>query len=429
MMKHQGNLADLDELVLLCRDERARAYIAEAASCYRAGAYRSAIVATWIAVCYDVIDKLRELTLAGDKEAESLVESMDKARAANDIAKALKFERELLEHARDKFELISHIEFLDLDRLQQDRNRCAHPSLSSDEEAFNPSAELARLHIRSAVTHLLQHPPVQGKYALERLVNEVQSDYFPTERDKAIASLKSGPLRNPRESLTRNFTVVLLKSCLSEGVEWKARRRYLAALLAVEGIHSDSFRSTVAEKVTAIFRATPDGRLHLVTWLLAQVHQLWEATEVDVRNRIENYVLALPEVRLDDAPELLRTPFLAGVTARRINHATRAELSKVLFFDLHEVIADRFLHLYCDSKNYDQANSFGKQIAIYAADFSVEQQRRLILDASQNGQIVDSFEFGSVIAALRQSEVIPGEQFEDLLGEAGLERYQLLPEA
>lgn len=428
-MNHQGNLADLDELVLLCRDERARAYIAEAASCYRASAYRSAIVAAWIAVCYDVIDKLRELALAGDKEADALIESMDKARSANDLPKALKFERELLEHARDKFELISHLEFLDLDRLQQDRNRCAHPSLSSDQEAFNPSAELARLHIRSAVTHLLQHPPVQGKHALDRLVREVKSDYFPTDHNKAIASLRSGPLRNPRESLTRNFIVVLLKSCLADGIEWKARRRYLAALLAVETIHGDSFRSTAEEKLTAILRAIPDERLHLATWLLSKEHQLWDAVEADVRNRMENYVVKLPEDRLDDAPELLRTPFLANAAVRRIGRATRSELSKVLFFDMHETIADRFVHLYSESQNYDQANSFGKQIAIYAADFSDEQQRRLIRDAAQNGQIVDSFEFGSVIAALRQSNVIPGEEFEGLLEEAGLERYQLQPEA
>ena len=67
-------LADLDELILRCRDERARSYIAEAVGCYRATAYRSAIVATWAAVCYDILDKLRELALAGDKGAEEVLE-------------------------------------------------------------------------------------------------------------------------------------------------------------------------------------------------------------------------------------------------------------------------------------------------------------------------------------------------------------------
>lgn len=85
-------LADLDELVLRCRDQRARAYMAEAVASYKAGACRAAIVATWVAVCYDFIDKLRELALSGDKEAEKHVEELEKTRKTGDIAKALKFE-------------------------------------------------------------------------------------------------------------------------------------------------------------------------------------------------------------------------------------------------------------------------------------------------------------------------------------------------
>jgi hypothetical protein len=38
---------DLDELVALCRDKVAKKFIQEAVACYRAGAYRSCIVATW----------------------------------------------------------------------------------------------------------------------------------------------------------------------------------------------------------------------------------------------------------------------------------------------------------------------------------------------------------------------------------------------
>jgi hypothetical protein len=43
---------------------------------YRAGAFRAAIVATWIAVCFDVIEKIRELALSGDKEAEKQAEEL-----------------------------------------------------------------------------------------------------------------------------------------------------------------------------------------------------------------------------------------------------------------------------------------------------------------------------------------------------------------
>ena len=120
-----------------------------------------------------------------------------------------------------------------LERLQADRNRCAHPSLTSDDKAYTPSAELARLHLHSAVTHLLQHPPVQGKYALDRLTQEIDSDYFPSTAQDAQVAFASGPLRKPRESLVRNLVIVLTKSLLQDKPNDKRRMRLSAALVAV----------------------------------------------------------------------------------------------------------------------------------------------------------------------------------------------------
>jgi hypothetical protein len=251
-------LADLDELVLLCRDDKARLYIVEAVACYRAGAYRSAIVATWIAVCYDIIDKLRELSLSGDKAAAVNLEKLEQARASNDFVRSLNFERDILTLARDQFELLSHLEHVDLFRLQEDRNRCAHPSLISQDQGFNPSGELARLHIRSAVLHLLQHQPVQGKYALERLVGEVRSEYFPETSAKAAQALSSGPLKRPRDSLVRNFVIILMKDVLGATLGWKERHRALAALKGVKELHHRIFDITVEERLPILLRVLPD---------------------------------------------------------------------------------------------------------------------------------------------------------------------------
>jgi hypothetical protein len=96
-------LQDLAELVLKCRDQRAKTYIAEAVSCYQGGAYRAAIVATWIAVTYDIIEKLRELTLAGDNEAVRITEEIETNRVSGNVKKSLDLERSLLDVARDKF--------------------------------------------------------------------------------------------------------------------------------------------------------------------------------------------------------------------------------------------------------------------------------------------------------------------------------------
>jgi hypothetical protein len=64
-----ARLTDLDELAQATRDPVSRAYVQEAIDAYRAGAYRTTIVAVWIAVIVDIIDKLRELALSGDANA------------------------------------------------------------------------------------------------------------------------------------------------------------------------------------------------------------------------------------------------------------------------------------------------------------------------------------------------------------------------
>lgn len=62
-------LADLDELLLKCRNSPSRVQIEEAIACYNAGAYRACIVTAWIAVVYDFLFKLNELELTGDADS------------------------------------------------------------------------------------------------------------------------------------------------------------------------------------------------------------------------------------------------------------------------------------------------------------------------------------------------------------------------
>ncbi len=103
-----GSLSDIEALVLQCHTESSRLYIAEAISCYKAGAYRSAIVSTWIAVVFDLIDKIRELAISGDGKAKVLYDKYEKyiAQIENGsqtgVTKALEFEREIVDLCRDE---------------------------------------------------------------------------------------------------------------------------------------------------------------------------------------------------------------------------------------------------------------------------------------------------------------------------------------
>ncbi|MET0076216.1 MAG: hypothetical protein ABW130_18345 [Candidatus Thiodiazotropha lotti] len=416
-------LSDLDELVLKCRDEKAKSYIKESVSCYKSGAFRSAIVSAWIAVSFDIIDKLKDLSLAGDKEAEKQLEKFEKARKAGDIAQSLKFERDILVTARDKLELISHIEFIDLERLQQDRNRCAHPSMTSDGEIFNPSAELARVHIRSAVECLLQYPPAQGKYALESLLEEVKSEYFPTSLDKAVIALENSPLFKARESLVRNFTIVLLKRVLKEATDYKEKLRISSALNSIFRMHKDVFDSTLKDKLSGLFKSLEDKDLDKTFHVLQSLPDSWEYLDPDVKQKLESYVEKLPKEQLEEIDFLLTHTGLSASAKKRILIATRAELDHPLFFDLPTPVADRIVKLFIESGSFDQANSFSSTVTRYASDFSKDQVEKIIRACGENGQIKDSFQIGSVINSMRKNKNVSDEEIDSWLTDVGLKEY------
>ncbi len=95
---------------------------------------------------FDVIGKLRELELSGDKNAAVRLRELAKIRQAADLRGSLKFEGRVLGLAETEIQLNSSAEHADLNRLAEDRNRCTHPSKNTYGEANQPSTELARCH-------------------------------------------------------------------------------------------------------------------------------------------------------------------------------------------------------------------------------------------------------------------------------------------
>ena len=413
-------LSDLDELVLKCRDYKAKNYIKEAVSCYKTSAFRSAIVSTWIAVSFDIIDKLKDLSLAGDKEAEKQLEVFENARENGDIAKSLKFERDILEISRDKLELISHVEFIDLERLQQDRNRCAHPSMTSDGEIFNPSAELARVHIRSAVEHLLQFPPAQGKYALDILTKEVGSEYFPTKLSNAFISFKNSPLLKARDSLVRNFVIVLLKKLLNNTEDYKETLRISTALNATEQMHRDVYVATLKGKLSGLFRALDDKSIDKTFSILQRLTESWEFLDEDVQQKIDAYVVNLPAKKLEELDFLLEHSGLSDAATKRVNKVSMDELKDTIFFILPPQVGDRIVKLFTGSSSFAEANRFSMIITKNSIDFSKEQVEKIIKACGENHEIKESFEVGTVINAMRRNKTVTNEEIDNWLNEVNL---------
>lgn len=273
-----NSLADLDELVVACESPLSAEYLDEAVACYRAGAYRAAIVATWVAVAYDYLDKLRELELSGDGLAAAEIAKWDAAHASTEIAALLDLEREMLDTARNRFELLSEIEHDDLGRLQKDRHRCAHPSHDHAGEPYQPTAEQARAHIRNAVEHLLSRPPVQGRAALKQLQRDVDRASFPTDVDDAVRRLETGPLAHARIVLVRNAAIVFMKGALvGDDATPAQRERRLTALAAMHRMDTGEVEQAVFQRVNDVIAQLPDENWGRVFALVEALPVVWEA--------------------------------------------------------------------------------------------------------------------------------------------------------
>lgn len=365
--------------------------------------------------------------MAGDKEAEQQVQSIEKIHRTNDITAALKFEKDLLSLAKDKFSLLTQIEYEDLKRLQDDRNRCAHPSLSSDEQAYSPPAELARLHIHSAVVHLFQHPPVQGRFAHERILKEIDSEYFPTSALEAKVVISAGPLKRPRDLLLRGIVVVLYKELLKIKNSVKRSSQLAAALQAIEMIHPAKTLQIKGDKLSALFRTLSDDELYAATKFLEFVPNTWHFLAEDIRLRLQGYVENLSVADIDRIEFLVSYQPLKEAAISRLQNVSRNELRAVVShsFSLPVEILDRLIALYLQSSSFDQANLQGRDMLQIADNFSENQIRRMLNEISQNAQLMGSYQLAPLIAKLRESEKLSADEFEKLLLENGLAAYRL----
>lgn len=414
---------DLDELVLFCRGEQAKRYIAEAVACYRAGAFRSCIVATWIAIVFDFVEKLNQLELAGDANAKKRRGEFERYREHGDVKGSLLFERQVPAMAREEFELISDLERSDLERLLEDRNRCAHPSMNAAEELYAPPAELARTHLRNAVMHLLRHAPVQGKAALDRVLAEVQSVYFPTAIADVCVHLARGPLGNPRESLVRNVVVVLLKTLLRDGLDDQQLRRHAAALNGTRRLHPGGSERVMHEWLSKLIRELRDEDLPRVVTVLSHVPDSWVCCEDDVRIKINRVVEQLPEQMVAQCvPLALDMAPLNACALRRLEYTTPGELCALVDVSPRQEYVTRAIDFYGKAEDEGAANMYGARLIVPLAPFLADADvERTFTYIASNPVIRAGSILGAVLRSIRDAGRVGVERFRALVVGAGLD--------
>jgi hypothetical protein len=379
------SLADLDELVLRCRTEEGRKYITEAVTCYKAGAYRACIVATWVAVVYDLISKIRELALSGDAEAQRLVEDLNRWQpliAQNDlgaIRKSLDLERDIVDICNAKFGFFEGMEITDLNRLHNDRNRCAHPTYQGTENPYSPSGELARGHLVHAIQHVVSQVPVQGKAATAQVLRLISSQYFPVEIDKAKIQLKSLRLDRARESLIRSVVDHLTYGYIEGQAELKGRLQTWTAICALSEIHPDLCSLRIKYALNRMGLRVADADLLYFFHFLKYYGRTWGMLEEDNRNRISEVVRQCADNIAEHVlPIALQITDLEAVSRQRVAQLPVDNLRNVAQQSRHPVIAEACVALYCSSKTWDMANRNYQPLECVVDQLTQDQIRRIL---------------------------------------------------
>ena len=385
------HLSNLDELVQRVRNNHPKNYLNEAIVSYRAGAYRASIIATWIAVCVDIIEKVKELSATGDVTAKAIELRLNKIKPS-DPSSMLAFENEVLDIACNQLELISVIEQMHLERLKQDRNICAHPTFSIDGNQFNPLAETALSYIVQSANYLLIQRPVKGKVVVERLYELIHEESFPEDDEKAYVVLSSdNNLGRVKDSSVRNLTIILLKRIFrdEEKIPLNNSKKLLSSLNSISRLYSDIYNEVLSDKLSPMLSGASDKLLKRAYPFLERRHEAWSVIEEDIKVRMEGLLSSMSVeevinyrvVELSENHPKIQTAFISIFKTFKVPQKT-----KLMSALTSSIFKEEAIDLFCHSMSYDTAEYRGNNlIAPLSALFTIEEVKQ-ILDGACNNQ-------------------------------------------
>ncbi|MFE3410508.1 hypothetical protein ACFXMT_19940 [Streptomyces mirabilis] len=389
-------MQSLEERIARVWHQEVRPLVDDAFRCHSTGTPRAAIVATWTAVCTDIIHKLYQLAEDGDGKAAEIVAKLNEARGKLDGA-AIKIvedvEKKLLEDALD-LELIDGIEHRQLLRLKEDRNLCAHPSLRSLGDVFAPTGDYARAHLVAALDALLVHPPTQGRKAFDRYIAHVDDPSFVGHADYLVQMFA----QRVKSSAWKQIVAIAAKHAMlelpvpetSSIPASMAADRHALCLIAFAQHDRDAVREAVT-KTMAKFNELPIDRQLKGLARLGEFDVFTDALDATVCQQIGTYVdqVQYPPAGMK-ARRVIDVIALAGSDAIRARIPALA--SKFAEFEPYQqanVIAakpsayftDVVAEILAAAGKYRDAEHFAESVVIPLAGFIQPEQLEGILTA------------------------------------------------
>lgn len=367
-------LSDLDELLQSVRNKYAQEYLKEAIIAYRAGAYRASVISTWISICVDIIQKIKELSIGEDAAAKQLEATLN-AIQPTDVRGMLDFENDLLRIANEDLGIISLIEKIHLERIKEDRNVCAHPTFSADGSQFVPPPELARSYIVQAANYLLINAPLKGKVVVKSIFELITANSFPTDKEKAFQVLNSEQyLGRVKDSAIRNIVIILFKRLFKDEdkISPELLTQITSALSAINRINSEVFRAVCSDNLVKLLANSTDLTLKRLLPALKRIPEIWIYVEEAIQHRLEQLIVnmevgELVSYRVSTTASII--PSLNEHFQNSIIDLNRNDLKTLLKDSPAEALVDKAIEFFVTSGSFDSAYSNGTQVLLKYADF------------------------------------------------------------
>jgi hypothetical protein len=418
-------LTDIEVLTLRCRSEQSKTYISDAVLCYRSGAYRATIVSTWIAVIFDLVDKIRELAVTGEARAVKIWQKYEKyieqIENGNDqgIQSALEFERELIGICRRELQFFDQQQLVDLERLREDRHRCAHPSFQRLGEPYRPSAEQARLHLTNAVSHVLSQPPVQGKAQLSRLLGLVSSTYFPLDLGQAVTQLRASEFGRANDALINGFVDMVIFDYFKSDSPLYWKDQAVAAIEAALEMYRPQVEARLIKQFNRILQDASEAEIVRAVLLIAGVSGSWRYLHQAGREKILLYLqksdafLLMPTLsRFRKVPELAET-IKSKFSTMEIDQLYPASVS----FELGEFTKARAFELVSKVGNWHDANDAITRAIFPIFDLLTKDDFRTLIrfPSTTKADLPGSTAYSALIERLRGTTFFTKSELDELL--------------
>jgi hypothetical protein len=268
------HLTDIDELVQKIKNSYVKEYMIEALNAYRAGAYRASIAIIWTAVCIDIVEKIKDLNLQGDKMANKHAKHLEDITRLDidpkeSLYKQQDFEKDLIRIAREDFEFIPHYEATQLERLKQDRNFCIHPTFQNYGRHIKITPESVRNHIINTCNSLFIFPATKGGSLLKELEELVLGSTFSEDSKEAeLLLFVDQRLGRAREAVKENFLIILLKNLFGSNAPDEPERKKVSKICAaINAIYRKEYsvaNKVCEEKLTQLLTSLDDSKIKIL---------------------------------------------------------------------------------------------------------------------------------------------------------------------